>query len=187
MTFSADPSGLSMRVALPGGEAITIADVGVGAQGFSGRLFLQGAGPDNPLQTTIFDGFTIGLTAFDVTLSNGGFAQSAVAGQFQTPFFSDGSGKPRSVDVELGFNADGGFSVALAATQSASPNDAGRSRSVELRDRRRSGDDRNRRRVVRDRPDARRRSPDRSFRPALDRHGGSPVAELRTARARDRQ
>ena len=120
VTFSADSSGLSMSVALTGGEAITIADVGVGAQGFSGRLSLQGVDPQNPLQTTIFDGYTIGLTAFDVTLSNGGFAQSNVAGQFQVPFFTDGS-NPKTIDVELGFNADGSFSVALAATQSASP------------------------------------------------------------------
>jgi hypothetical protein len=121
VTFSADSSGLTMGVTLPTGQVVSLADVGVGAQGFSGRMSLNGVSPQKPLQATIFDGFTIGLTTFDVTMSNGGFAQSNVAGQFQVPFFTDGSGNAKPVDVELGFNADGSFSVTLAATQSVSP------------------------------------------------------------------
>jgi hypothetical protein len=121
LKFSADPSGLSMALTLQSGQTITIADVGVGAQGFSGRLAVDGLSAATALKVTLFEGFTVGLTAFDVTLSNGGIQQSQVAGQFEVPFFTDGSGKRKTVDVELGFDATGGFSVALAASESVNP------------------------------------------------------------------
>lgn len=121
LKFSDDATDLSMALTLQSGQVINITEVGVGAQGFSGRLVINGLSSATPLQATLFDGFTIGLTAFDVTLSNGGIAQSQVAGQFQVPFFTDNSGNKQTVDVELGFDANGGFSVALAATESVNP------------------------------------------------------------------
>ena len=115
LTFSADAQGLSMGVKLSGGQSIEIDDVAAGTQGLSGRLFVRGLSTANPLQATLFDGFVIGLTAFDVTLANGGLASSHVAGQFQVPFFTDASGNPKTVDVELGFKADGSLSVTLGS------------------------------------------------------------------------
>jgi hypothetical protein len=120
LTFSDDATGLSMGLTLQSGQVINISGVGVGTQGLSGRLTVNGLNSATPLTATLFDGFTIGLTAFDVTLSNGGITQSQIVGQFQVPFFTDG-GKPKTVDVELGFDAQGGFSVALATTQSVNP------------------------------------------------------------------
>ena len=124
LTFTTDAQGLSMGVNLSGGQSIEIDDVAAGTQGLSGRLFVGGLSATNPLRATLFDGFTIGLTAFDVTLVNGGFASSHVAGQFQVPFFTDSSGNPKTVDVELAFKADGSLSVTLAATESVNPTTA---------------------------------------------------------------
>ena len=121
LKFSADPTGLAMALALQSGQTINVADVDVGAQGLSGRLSIDGLSAATPLKVTLFDGFAVGLTVFDVTLSNGGLSQSQVVGQFEVPFLTDGSGKRKTVDVELGFDATGGFSVALAASESVNP------------------------------------------------------------------
>ncbi|PWT89409.1 MAG: hypothetical protein C5B56_07165 [Proteobacteria bacterium] len=124
LTFTADAQGLSMGVRLAAGQSIHTEDVAIGTQGISCRLFVSGLSATNPLQARLFDGFLIGLTAFDVRLVNGGFAASHVAGQFQVPFFTDSSGHPKTVDVELGFKADGSLSISLAATESVNPSTA---------------------------------------------------------------
>ena len=121
LTIGDDGSGLSMDLNLPGGsQSINVDGLSVGPPGLSGRVHIDGLSPSNPLTATLFDGFSIGLTAFDVTLAHGGLAASHIGGQLTIPFFTDSSGNPKgnpkTLDVELGFKA-GTFSVTLAAVE----------------------------------------------------------------------
>ena len=121
LTIGDDGSGLSMDLNLPGGsQSINVDGLSVGPPGLSGRVHIDGLSPSNPLTATLFDGFSIGLTAFDVTLAHGGLAASHIKGQLTIPFFTDSSGNPKgnpkTLDVELGFKA-GTFSVTLAAVE----------------------------------------------------------------------
>jgi hypothetical protein len=116
LTITDDASGLSVGLTLSGGQTINIDDLSANAQGLSGRLFIDGLDA-NPLSATIADGFTIALTAFDVTLANSGLAASHIGGHFTIPFFTDASGNPKTVDVELTFKADGTLSISLSAVE----------------------------------------------------------------------
>ena len=71
----------------------------------------------------MFDGFTIALTAFDITLAQSGLAASNIGGQLTLPFFTDSSGDPQTVDVEIGTKADGSVSISISAApnQSTTP------------------------------------------------------------------
>jgi hypothetical protein len=123
LTLGADDSGLAMGLKLSGGQTINIDGLAIGSQGLGGRLFVDGL-ETAPLSATLFDGFAIALTAFDITLAQGGLAASHIGGRLTIPFFTDGSGNPKTVDVELGFKSDGSFSVTLAATESVNPTTA---------------------------------------------------------------
>ena len=116
LTVTSDSNGISTGLKLSSGQTVNIDDVTIGSGGLSGRIFVDGLDA-NPLSATLFDGFTIALTAFDVTLAHGGLAQSHIGGRFTVPFFTDPSGNPETVDVELGFKSDGSFSLSLAAVE----------------------------------------------------------------------
>lgn len=116
LTVTSDSNGISTGLKLSSGQTANIDNVTIGSDGLSGRIFVDGLDA-NPLSATLFDGFTIGLTAFDVTLAHGGLAQSHIGGRFTVPFFTDPSGNPETVDVELGFKSDGSFSLSLAAVE----------------------------------------------------------------------
>ena len=123
-----------MGLKLSGGQTINIDGLAIGGQGLGGRLFVDGL-ETAPLSATLFDGFAIALTAFDITLAQGGLAASHIGGRLTIPFFTDGCGNPKTVDVELGLQADGSLSVTLATTESVNPTTAGRPRSTPIFDR----------------------------------------------------
>jgi hypothetical protein len=112
-----DSNGISMGLTLSGGQSIDIDDLSIGAEGLSGRFHIEGLDA-NPLSATLLDGFTIALTAFDLTLTHAGLGASHVAGHFTIPFFTDKHGNPETVDVELSFKSDGSFTISLAAVES---------------------------------------------------------------------
>ena len=125
LTIGDDGSGLSMDLNLPGGsQSINLEDLSVGPPGLSGRLFIDGLSPATLLTATLFDAFSIGLTAFDVTLAQGGLAACHVGGQLTIPFFTDSAGNSQTVNVELGFKSNGTFSVTLAAAETVNPTTA---------------------------------------------------------------
>jgi hypothetical protein len=117
LTLGDDGNGISAGLKLSGGQTIDLDDLVVNAQGISGRLYIDGLDA-NPLSATLFDGFTIALTAFDITLAQSGLAASHIGGQLTLPFFTGSK-----VDVEIGTKADGTISISLSAvsTQSTTP------------------------------------------------------------------
>ena len=94
------------------------------------------------------------------------------------PFFTDDSGHPRSVDVELGVRADGGIAITLAASKRKprQPPTVSCSLNYSIGG---GAVDPNRRRVVRGRPASRQHVAHHDLGTSVNRHGGSPVAELR--------
>jgi hypothetical protein len=114
LTLGDDGNGISAGLKLSGGQTIDLDDLVVNAQGISGRLYIDGLDA-NPLSATLFDGFTIALTAFDITLAQNGLAASHIGGQLTLPFFTDNNGDPKKVDVEIGTKADGTISISLSA------------------------------------------------------------------------
>jgi hypothetical protein len=117
LKLSDDSNGISMGLTFTDGQSINVDDLTIGAQGLSGRIHIDGL-EANPLSATLLDGFTIALTAFDLTLTHGGLGASHVGGHFTIPFFTDKNGNPETVDVELSFKSDGSFSISLAAVES---------------------------------------------------------------------
>jgi hypothetical protein len=117
LTLGDDGNGISAGLKLSGGQTIDLDGLVVNAQGISGRLYIDGLDA-NPLSATLFDGFTIALTAFDITLAQSGLAASHIGGQLTLPFFTGSK-----VDVEIGTKADGTISISLSAvsTQSTTP------------------------------------------------------------------
>lgn len=114
LTLGDDGNGISAGLKLSGGQTIDLDDLAVNAQGLSGRLHIDGLDV-NPLSATLLDGFTIALTAFDITLVQSGLAASHIGGQLTLPFFTDSNGDPKKVDVEIGTKADGTISISLSA------------------------------------------------------------------------
>jgi hypothetical protein len=119
LTVRLDNSGLSLGVPLGGGRKVNLDGLTIGDQGLAGRLYAEGLHA-NPLSTTLFDGFELALTAFDITLGNGGIAASHIGGRLTIPFFTD-NGVPKTVAIEIGFKSDGGISVSLAAVDDGNP------------------------------------------------------------------
>ena len=117
LTLGADSNGVSAGLTLPGGQTVNVDDLAINAQGLSGRLFIDGLDA-NPLSATLFDGFTVALTAFDITLAQSGLAASHIGGHLTIPFFTDSSGNPKTVDIEVGVKNDGSISISLAAVES---------------------------------------------------------------------
>ena len=115
VTLSADSSGVSASLA-PSGQtwSIEIDDLRVNAQGISGRFQIDGHSDNNQLSASIA-GFTVGLTAFDITLAQSGLAASNIGGQPTIPFFADSNGHPQVVDIEVSTNAKGDLAISVAA------------------------------------------------------------------------
>ena len=123
LTLSADSSGVDVGVSLPGGQSVNVDDVQVNSAGFSAHIFINGL-DTSPLSATLFDGFTVALTAFDLTFANGGLAASHIGGHLTVPFFTDKNGNPETLDIEIGTKSDGSLSISLSAvesTQSTTP------------------------------------------------------------------
>lgn len=120
LTVAFDNSALSVGVALSGGQKVNIDGLTIGDQGLAGRLYVEGLDA-NPLSATLFDGFDVALTAFDVTLANGGLAASHIGGRLTIPFFTDSNGDPKTVAIEISFKSDGTVSVSLAAVDDGNP------------------------------------------------------------------
>ena len=95
LSISDTGSGLTMTLNLPGGQSINVDGLSVAPPGLSGTVSINGLSSANPLTATLFDGFTFGLTAFDVTLANSGLSASQIAGQLTIPFFTDSAGIPK--------------------------------------------------------------------------------------------
>lgn len=112
--ISADSSGVSAGLTLSGGQSVNIDELLVNAQGISGRFYIDGISDANPLSATIA-GFTVGLTAFDITLAQSGLAASHIGGQLTIPFFTDSGGNPQVVDIEVSTNAKGDLTISVAA------------------------------------------------------------------------
>ncbi len=119
VTISADSSGVSAGLTLSGGISVNIDDLVVNAQGISGHFSIGGISDTNPLSATIA-GFTVGLTAFDITLAQSGLAASNIAAQLTIPFFTDSSGNPQVIDIEVSTNAAGNLTISVAAAPSQS-------------------------------------------------------------------
>ena len=117
LTISDDGNGITAGLTLTSGQSVNIDNLLVNAQGLSGRLFIDRLDV-NPLSATLFDGFTIALTAFDITLAQSGLAASHIGGHLTLPFFTDSSGNPKTVDVEIGTKADGSIQISLSAVES---------------------------------------------------------------------
>jgi hypothetical protein len=122
LTISSDSNGMSAGLTLSSGQTINIDDLTVNAQGLSGRLFVGGL-DNNPLSATLYDGFAVALTAFDITLAHGGLAASHIGGSLTIPFFTDSNGNLQTVDIEISTKSDGSLSITLAAesTQDTTP------------------------------------------------------------------
>ncbi|HEY2104864.1 MAG TPA: hypothetical protein VGH29_03730, partial [Candidatus Binataceae bacterium] len=117
LTLSDDSNGIGAGLKLSSGQTVNIDDLTVNAQGLSGRLFIDGL-DTNPLSADLLDGFTIALTAFDLTLAQNGLAASHIGGHLTIPFFTDSGGNPKTVDIEIGTKADGTLSISLSAVES---------------------------------------------------------------------
>lgn len=117
LTISDNGNGITAGLTLPSGQTVNIDNLVVNSQGLSGRLFIEGLDA-NPLSATLFSGFTIALTAFDITLAQSGLAASHIGGHLTLPFFTDSSGNPETVDVEIGTKADGSIQISLSAVES---------------------------------------------------------------------
>ena len=119
VTLSADSSGVSAGLTLSGGPSVNVDDLIVNAQGISGHFYIGGLSATNSLSATIA-GFTVALTAFDITLAQGGLAASNIAAQLTIPFFTDSSGNPQVVDIEVSTDAKGNLTISVAAAPSQS-------------------------------------------------------------------
>lgn len=120
LTVAFDDSALSLGIPLSDGQKVNVEKLTIGDQGLAGRLFIEGLDA-HPLSTTLFDGFDVALTDFDITLANGGLAASHIGGRLTIPFFTDENGAPQSVAIELGYKSDGSVSISLAAVDDGNP------------------------------------------------------------------
>jgi hypothetical protein len=117
LNISDDGNGITAGLTLPSGQSVNIDNLVVNGQGLSGRLFIDGLDA-NALSATLFSGFTIALTAFDITLAQSGLAASHIGGHLTLPFFTDSGGNLQTVDVEIGTKADGSIQISLSAVES---------------------------------------------------------------------
>jgi len=117
LTINDDGNGITAGLTLSGGQTVNIDNLFVNSQGLSGRLFVDGL-DTTPLSATLFSGFDIALTAFDITFAQSGLAASHIGGHLTLPFFTDRNGNSQTVDVEIGTKADGSIQISLSAVES---------------------------------------------------------------------
>jgi len=119
LTVSSDDNGISAGFTLSAGQVVNLDNLQLQNGVFSGHLWIDKLSA-NPLSATIGDGFTIALTAFDLTLANSGLAASNIAGSLTLPFFTDQNGNPQKIDVDVSTKANGDIAITVSADQSAS-------------------------------------------------------------------
>jgi hypothetical protein len=111
-----DLDGVSVGLAVSGGPKVDLDNLQSGPGGISGRLHIDGLA-GSPLSTDLFGDFTVTLTAFDLTLANGGIAAMNIAGALAIPYFTNSDGSAETVDIEVSVRSDGTLAVTLAAQQ----------------------------------------------------------------------
>ena len=87
---------VSLAVSPPGAPAVKVDGLGKDAEGIAGTLTLPGVSAASPLQISIFGGFTVGLTGFELIVAHGRFNGAAIRGRLSVPFFIDKNGAPAS-------------------------------------------------------------------------------------------
>jgi hypothetical protein len=117
LTLGSDANGIEGALTLFEGQTVNLGGLSVGSQGLSGRLYIGGL-DTAPLSATLFDGFQIALTAFDIALSQGGLAATNIGGHLTLPFFTDSNGNPKTLDVEVTVGSGNQISISLSATES---------------------------------------------------------------------
>jgi hypothetical protein len=115
LTVSDSVSGISLALALPGEPAVALDNLTTDG-GLGGRLHIDDI-PPGGLSASLFGDFTVALTSFDLTLAQGAFVSTDIAGTLTVPDFT-GSGNDQTVDIEVAIKADGTLAVTLAAQQS---------------------------------------------------------------------
>ena len=119
LTISESSDGISMALAVHGAPTVALDNLTTGIGGLGGRLHIDDIPPDG-LSASLFGDFTVTLTAFDLTLAQGAFVSTNIAGALTIPYFADSSGNQQTVDIEVAVRADGSLAVTLAAQQSDS-------------------------------------------------------------------
>jgi hypothetical protein len=112
-----DGTGVNLGLPLSASQTLHIEELSF-TGGLNGRIYIDGLAA-NPLQATLFDGFNVALTAFDLTFAQSGLAASHVAGSLTIPFFTNSSGQPNTVDIEVSTKSDGSINISVAAQQSS--------------------------------------------------------------------
>ena len=116
LTLGDDGSGIDAVLKLSSDQSLNIDGLSF-AGGLNGRVFLDGLATD-PLKATLFSGFDIALTAFDLTFAHSGLAASNIGGALTIPYFTNSSGEPNTVDIEISTKSDGEINISVAAQQS---------------------------------------------------------------------
>ena len=116
LTIGDDGSGINLGLPLSSDQTLHTEGVSFSG-GLNGRIYIDGLATD-PLKATLFDGFEVALTAFDLTFAQGGLAASHVGGSLTIPFFTNAGGQPNVVDIEVSTKADGTINITVAAQQS---------------------------------------------------------------------
>jgi hypothetical protein len=116
LTYS-DSDGISLTVAEAEAPKVVLENLKSGAEGVSGRLFIE-IPEGEPLAAELFGDFKVGLTAFDLTLAKSAFVSTNITGSLEIPFFKSEGESPETVDFEVAIRADGSLAVTLAAQQS---------------------------------------------------------------------
>jgi hypothetical protein len=100
---------VSLIVSPPSAPAVKVDGLGKDAEGIAGTLTLPGVSAASPLQISIFGGFTLALTGFELIVAHGRFNGATIRGRISVPFFADKNGAPASLDIELTPNSNGPF------------------------------------------------------------------------------
>lgn len=109
-------NGLSVDLNVPdGGPVISLDGLQFGPDGFSGTLGIEIDA--TPLQLTLFGGFAVALTDFQITLTDSAVTGTNIAGALTIPYFTD-NGQPKTIDIEVTVGSGGALTVTLAAQQS---------------------------------------------------------------------
>jgi hypothetical protein len=116
LTLSDDGSGINAVLEISSDQSLNIDELSF-AGGLNGRIYINGLDTD-PLKATLFSGFDLALTAFDLTFAQSGLAASNVGGSLTIPFFTNSSGQPNTVDIEISTKSDGTINISVAAQQS---------------------------------------------------------------------
>lgn len=114
-----DDNGLSVGLAVAGEPRVAVDNLQSGPSGVSGRLHIDGL-DTAPLSADLFGDFSVALSAFDVTVANGGIASLHIAGALTIPYFTNRDGSAETVDIDVSVRSDGTLAVTLSAQQSGS-------------------------------------------------------------------